>query len=64
MYFIVWLYATHTKVLNPTFSLSLHRYQRPDVRLARTQRDHSFGAGVGDGDNSLSMRWTDPTQWS
>lgn len=28
-----------------------------DVRLARPQRDQSLVAGVGDGDNSLSMRW-------
>jgi len=29
----------------------------PDVCLARSQRDQSLVAGVGDGDNSLSMRW-------
>ena len=29
----------------------------PDVRLARPQRDQSLVAGIGDGDNSLSMRW-------
>jgi hypothetical protein len=28
-----------------------------NVRLARSQRDQSLIAGVGDGDNSLSIRW-------
>lgn len=29
----------------------------PDIRLARPQRNQSLVAGIGDGDNSLSMRW-------
>ena len=29
----------------------------PDISLARPQRDQSLVAVVGDGDNSLSMRW-------
>ena len=29
----------------------------PHIGLARLQRDQSTVAGVGDGDNSLSMRW-------
>lgn len=29
----------------------------PDVRLARLERDQSLVTGIGDGDNSLSMRW-------
>lgn len=29
----------------------------PDIRLARPQRDQSLVAGIGDSDNSLSMRW-------
>lgn len=33
------------------------RGQNSDVRLARPQRNQSLVAGVGDGDNSLSMRW-------
>lgn len=29
----------------------------PDIRLARPKRDHGVIPVVGDGDNSLSMRW-------
>lgn len=31
--------------------------QLPDIRLASLQRDQPPVAVVGDGDNSLSMRW-------
>lgn len=37
--------------------LTLWMIQCLDVRLARTQRDQPPVADVGDGDNSLSMRW-------
>ena len=35
----------------------MHWSQRSDISLARLQRDQPPVAFVGDGDNSLSMRW-------
>jgi hypothetical protein len=32
-------------------------HHSPDIRLARPQRNHGVIPVVGDGDNSLNMRW-------